>query len=54
MPAGAWVVLADERPGDYWYMQAIFVGLVLIGALAAWALVRAVRRQFFDQSGLAR
>ncbi len=54
VPAGAWVVLADERPGDYWYMQAIFVGLVLIGALAAWALVRAVRRQFFDQSGLAR
>lgn len=54
VPAGAWVVLADERPGDYWYMQAIFVGLVLIGALATWALVRAVRRQFFDQSGLAR
>ena len=30
------------------------VGHVLIGALALWALVRATRRQFFDQSGLAR
>ncbi|MBL8621546.1 MAG: hypothetical protein JNK64_09590 [Myxococcales bacterium] len=54
VPAGAWVVLADERPGDYWYMPPVFVGLVLIGALALWALVRAARRQFFDQSGLAR
>lgn len=47
VPAGAWVVLTDERPGDYWYLTLIFAGLALIGALFTWALVRAVRRQFF-------
>lgn len=54
VPAGAWVVLADERPSDYWYMVPIFVGLALIGTLALWALVRAVRQQYFDRSALAR
>lgn len=54
VPAGAWVVLTDEHPADFWYMQPIFVGLVLIGLLSMWALVRAVRRTFFDQPVVAR
>ncbi|MBK9034745.1 MAG: hypothetical protein IPL61_26350 [Myxococcales bacterium] len=54
IPAGAWIILADERPGDYWYLQPIYGGLALIGLLALWALVRAVRREFFDRSAVAR
>ncbi|MEZ4398766.1 MAG: hypothetical protein R3B06_02015 [Kofleriaceae bacterium] len=53
VPAGAWVVLVDERPGDYWYLKPIFVGLLLVGLLAMWALVRAVRRTFFDGATVA-
>lgn len=48
MPAGAWVVITDEAPGDYWYLTWVYVGLAVIAALFAWALVMAVRRQFFD------
>lgn len=53
VPAGAWVVMVDERPGDYWYLKPIFVGLLLVGLLAMWALVRAVRRMFFDGATVA-
>lgn len=48
LPEGAWVVLADERPGDYWYLTMVYVALALIGLLALWALARAIRRTFQD------
>ncbi len=48
MPAGAWVVLTDEKPGAYWYLTWAFAGLALIAVLFTWALVMAVRRLFFD------
>ena len=54
IPDGAWVILTDERPGDYWYLHLIYAGLILIGLLAVWALVRAVRREFFDRPAVAR
>lgn len=49
MPAAARVVITDERPGDYWYLTPLYVGLAVIAALFAWALAMAVRRQFFDE-----
>lgn len=52
IPAGAWVVLADEKPGDYWYLTAIYIGLAVLGLLFTWALARAVRRQFFDKTAI--
>lgn len=48
MPAGARVVLTEEKPADYWYLTWVYLGLAIIGALFSWALVVAVRRQFFD------
>lgn len=48
VPGGAWVVLADEKPADFWYVKAVCGGLLVLGLLFTWALVRAVRRQFFD------
>lgn len=53
VPAGAWVVLADEQPSDYWYLNAVFGGLALLAILFAWALVRAVKRQFLDKTAAA-
>lgn len=52
VPAGAWVVLTDEKPGDYWYLKLVYAGLALIGLLFTWALVRAIRRQFFDRAAV--
>jgi hypothetical protein len=49
IPADAWVILTGEAPGDYWYLQLIYIGLAVIGGLFVWALVRSVRRQFFDR-----
>ena len=48
LPSGARVVITDEQPADYWYLTPLFIGLAVIGLLFAWALVMAVRRQFFD------
>ncbi len=45
VPGGAWVVLTDEAPGDYWYLKLVYGGLALIGLLFLWAMARAVKRQ---------
>ncbi len=44
IPSGALVMLAEERPGDYWYVMPITIALAVIGLLFGWALVRAVKR----------
>ena len=44
IPAHAYVMLAEERPGDYWYVLPITIALAAIGLVFAWALVRAVKR----------
>jgi hypothetical protein len=44
VPADAYALLAEERPGDYWYVLPITIVLAAIGLLFAWALVRAVKR----------
>ena len=48
MPAGARVILAGEKPADYWYLTPVYIGLSIITLLFAWALVMAVRRQLSD------
>ncbi|HVV82515.1 MAG TPA: hypothetical protein VHE35_05520 [Kofleriaceae bacterium] len=48
MPSGARVILTDEKPADYWYLTWVYIGLAVIGVLFTWALVMAIRRQFFD------
>lgn len=44
IPDGAYALLMDEHPDDYWYVMPITIALALIGLVFAWALVRAVRR----------
>ncbi len=44
VPAGALVLLTEERPADYWYVLPITIVLAAIGLIFAWALVRAVKR----------
>ncbi|HEY1552739.1 MAG TPA: hypothetical protein VGG28_33145 [Kofleriaceae bacterium] len=44
VPAGALVLLAEERPADYWYVMPVTIALAVIGLLFTWALVRAVKR----------
>jgi hypothetical protein len=44
IPSDAYVVLADERPQDYWYVLPVTIALAVIGLVFAWALVRAVKR----------
>ena len=46
LPDGARVLVADERPGDYKLVQPLYVALALIGLLFAWALWRAVKRDW--------
>jgi hypothetical protein len=46
LPDGAFVLVADERPGDYKLVQPLYVALALLGLLFAWALWRAVKRDW--------
>jgi hypothetical protein len=46
IPAGALAIVVGERPSDYWYMLPAAIGLGLLAALAMWALVRAIRRDY--------
>lgn len=48
VPAGARVVIADEKPGAYWYLTPVYVGLALFAILFTLALVLAVRRTLRD------
>jgi hypothetical protein len=44
IPSGAYALVADERPAEYWYALPITIALALIGVVFAWVLVRAVKR----------
>jgi hypothetical protein len=44
IPAGAYALITDERPEEYWYVLPITIALAAIGLVFAWALVRAVKR----------
>ncbi|MDX2089408.1 MAG: hypothetical protein SFX73_16265 [Kofleriaceae bacterium] len=44
IPDGAYALLANEKPDQYWYVLPVTVALAVIGLLFAWAFARAVRR----------
>ena len=46
IPDGAYAVIHGEKPQDYWYVLPISIGLLLIGLVFLWALVRAIKRDF--------
>jgi hypothetical protein len=43
LPAGATVIVAGERPADYWWTAPLAGVLGLVALLMIWALVRALR-----------
>lgn len=44
LPEEAYALVTSEAPADYWYVRPISISLLVLGALFAWVLVRAVRR----------
>lgn len=44
IPDGAFALITGEKPADYWHVLPISIGLLVIGLLFLWALVRAVKR----------
>jgi hypothetical protein len=46
IPDGALAVITGERPQDYWYVLPVAILVALIALLFAWALVRAIKRDF--------
>jgi hypothetical protein len=46
IPADSYALLVGDRPTDYWFVMPVTIALGLIGLVFAWALVRAVRRDF--------
>jgi len=47
VPADARVLVVGETPEQYWYVLPIYIAVAVFGALFAWALARAIRRDFF-------
>ena len=46
IPSGAYALVTGEVPDDYWYVMPITIALAAILLVFAWALVRAIRRDF--------
>lgn len=46
IPSGAYAVITGEKPQDYWYVLPVEILVGVIALIFAWALVRAVRRDF--------
>jgi hypothetical protein len=46
IPDGAYAVIAGELPADYWYVLPVAILVLLIALLFAWALARAIKRDF--------
>jgi hypothetical protein len=44
VPSDAMVLIANERPGAYWYIKPVYVVLGLFAVLFLWAFVRSIRR----------
>ena len=53
VPDGAYVLVTNEVPQDYWYVLPITVALGAIALLFAWALVRAIRRDLLPTRAAA-
>ena len=48
VPAGAYALITDDQPQDYWYVLPVTIGIGAIGLLFAWALVRAIKRDLLS------
>jgi hypothetical protein len=48
VPDGAYALLTDEQPQDYWYVLPVTIAVGVIGLLFAWALVRAIKRDLLS------
>jgi hypothetical protein len=48
IPADARLVLVGEVPEQYWYVLYLSIALALLGAMAVWALVRAIKRDYLS------
>ena len=46
IPGDAYALVTGELPDDYWYIPWVTVALAAIALVFAWALVRAIRRDF--------
>ena len=44
VPDGAYALLTNENPAEYWYVLPVTIALAVIALLFAWVLVRAVKR----------
>lgn len=51
VPEQAYALVSSEAPADYWYVRPISIALLVLGALFAWVLVRAVRRDLLPPKG---
>ncbi len=45
IPSGAYALISDEHPEDYWYVLPVTFALAAIALIFAWALVRAIKRE---------
>lgn len=48
IPSGAYAVIVGEKPADYWYVLPVAILVGLIALVFAWALVRAIKRDFLS------
>lgn len=46
VPGSARILMIGEVPGDYWYVLPLVIGLGLLGIIAVWALIRAIKRDY--------
>ncbi|MBA3821535.1 MAG: hypothetical protein H0X17_21810 [Deltaproteobacteria bacterium] len=44
IPADAYVLIANEKPQEFWYILPILIAVALIGLLFLWGLIRTIRR----------
>jgi hypothetical protein len=49
IPSSAKILVIGEVPGDYWYVLPLAIGLALLGAIAIWAGIRAIKRDYLNQ-----
>jgi hypothetical protein len=49
IPGDAYALVTGELPDDYWYVMPITIALAAVLLVFAWALVRAIRRDFLPR-----
>lgn len=54
IPGSARILVIGEVPEDYWYMLPLVIGLGVLGAIALWALGRAIKRDYLAPRAAAK